>query len=616
MDVVEAITNSQEDLLSVDILLAKFKTFARENFQDNIKKGLDYIQYIKKSGQFYSFQLPYDKCEFFISSDTVPFFWLCDFPALIRFDEWLRTDAKNKNYNPDNYRSLKEFYSKWAIIQSENDKRYYALSAIKLIERDLNKNNIIKSLLHAVILSYDKKLFQPEKAIDLLNSASVELSQLKLDEWIKNEFQYQINLLAGFIYLKQRLHQEANQRFAGALRSKSNGITSKFYLALTDRKLENSETASLMLAEIIDYDKSTFKFAIGHNNLALLSYFIQNAVTYLIFNEPDFAPMLDEISDIIKIASGDEPTFMQDLGTTVGKLKELKLQEFYNDEVIKNIAFLEKVQQLFRESKNTITHFMNGALKEKVDFIVNMITDIFTKKYNTEMFERLSLYDIQINDNLEAIKHLTKEIEEHKSINGKKLEDSIQAVEKKINDAITFVEKKINNIHLEKRFNPQTAFNNAMVYNLIITLVVFIVGGFSGCYSGTINDVYNFKDVMSAVFLSGLKWGTVTFLAGMIISTFTAAFAFMDRANEKQNLIKRITYLKSQKEREIELVKREHEKKLKSFIDNFNERIDDHKNNIEALKTEKESQFKLLQDDTNKKIQEQSDKLKEVLNLS
>lgn len=615
MDVVEAINKSQEDLLSVDILTAKFRTFAKENFQDNIRKGLDYIQYIKKSGQFYSFQLPSDKCEFFITSDTVPFFWLCDFPALIKFEEWLRTDAKNKAYNSDIYKSIKELYSKWAIINSENDKRYYALSAIKLIERDANKNNIIKLLLQAVILAYDKRLYQPEKALELLNATSVELSQLKIDDWIKNEFQYQINLLAGFILLKQRLYQEANQRFAEALRNKSNGISSKFYLALTDRKLDNSETASLMLTEVVDYDKANFKLAIGLNNLTLLAYFMQNAITYSIFNEPDFAPMLEEISDIVKIACGDESNFMHDLGLIVGKLKELKLQEFYNDEVLKNISFLEKVHHLFRESQNTLTRFMIIALKEKVGYIINLITDIFTNKYNTEMFERLSLYDIQINDNLEAIKHLTRDIEEHKSANNKKLEESIQAVEKRINDGITIIEKKINNIHLEKRFNPQTAFNNAMVYNLIITIFVFIIGGFSGCYNGTINDVYNFKDVMSAVILSGLKWGTVTFLAGMIIATFTAAFAFMDRASEKQNLIKRITYLKSQKEREIELVKRDHEKKLKSFIDNFNERIDDHKKNIESLKEEKESQFKLLQNDTNNKIQEQKDKLKEALNL-
>lgn len=617
MDVVEAIRNSQEDLLSFDILNAKFRTFAKENFQDNIKKGLDYIQYIKKSGQFFSFQLPYDKCEFFISSDTVPFFWLCDFPALIRFEEWLRSDGKNnKTYNGDNYKSIKEFYSKWAIIQSENDKKYYALSAIKLIERDTNKSNIIKSILQAVILAYDKRINQPEKSIELLNAASVELSQLKVDEWVKNEFQYQINLLAGFIYLKQRFYQEANQRFAEAHRNKNSGVTSKFYLALTDKKLGNDETASLMLTEVVDYDKSSMKLAIGVNNLSLLSYFIQNAVTYLIFNEQEFAPMLDEISEIIQLAGGDDPNFMNDLSTTVTKLKDLKLQEFFNDEIVKNISFLEKVQQLFRDSKNILVRFINVALKEKVDQIVFLITDIFTKKYSNEMFEKLSMYDIQINDNLEAIKHLSKDIEEHKSINSKKLEDSIQAVERKINDGITYVEKKINNIHLDKRFNPQTTFNNAMVYNLVITLFVFIIGGFSGCYSGTINDVYNFKDVMSTVVLSGLKWGTVTFLAGMIISSFVAAFALMDRATEKQNLIKRITYLKSQKEREIELVKRDHEKKLKAFVDNFNERIEDHRNNIESLKSEKETQFKLLQEETNKKIQEQTDLLKQAFSFS
>jgi hypothetical protein len=613
MDVAEIIPNSQEDSLSIEILQAKFKTYARENFQDFIRKDLDYIQFIKKCGQFYSFQIPYDKCELFIHSDTAPFFWLCDFPALVKFEEWLRSDAKNKSYNSDNYKSLKEFYSKWVIIQSESDKRYYALSAIKLIERDSNKVNIVKNILHAIILGYDKKLFMPEKAQELLNTASIDVSQLKIDDWIKVEFQYQINLLSGFIYLKMQLIQEANQKFSEALITKNNGITAKFYLALTDKRLQNIETTALMLGEIVEYDRTSFKVAIEMNNLNLLGYFIQNAVTYTIFSENEFSDMLDELNDIITLAGSNGEPLIQELSATVSNLRDSKFLEYINDEIGKNISFLEKIYNSLRDSKNTIIRFMEQWLKEKIDKIITMITDIFTKKFNTEMYEKLSKYDMQINDNLEAIKHLTKEIDEHKADNSKKIETTIQGIEKRINDSIQIIEKKINNIHLDKRYNPQSTFNSAMVYNFIVTLFVFIIGGFSGCYNGTINDVYNFKDVMSAVIMSGFKWGTVTFLAGMIISSFAAAFALMDRASEKQSLIKRITYLKSQKEREIELAKRENEKKLKSFMDNFNERIEEHKKNIDGLKSDKEKQFKELSEETNQKILEQTNQLKEIL---
>lgn len=615
MDVAEFIPNSPEDSISYDILLAKFKTFAKENFQDYVKKDLDYIQFIKKSGIFSSLQLPSDKCEFFVSYETVPFYWLCDFPVILKYEEWLKNDSKNKAPQSDNYKSIKELYSKWAIVASENDRRYYALSAIKLIERDNNKTNVIKSILQAVILIYDRKLFNPEKALELLTSANIEITQQKVDDWVRNELQYLINVHAGFLYLKQKLPQEANQKFTEALISKSSGITAKFYIALTDKKLEDRETASQMLTEVIEYDKAVLKLAIEKNNLTLLAYAVQNAVTYHIFNEYDFADMLDDISDIIMLAAGNDPSFIESISTSLSKLNELKYQEFYDEEVVKNINFLEKILNVFRESKNTFVGFFRDFLFEKIQYIVQLIIDILSKKYTTEMFERLSLYDIEINRNLDTIKVLTKEIEEVRTAHQKKQEDSIQNIEKRISETIILVENKINNIHLDKRFNPHTTFNNAMVYNLIVTAFVFIIGGFSGCYSGTINDVYNFKDVMSAVIISGFKWSAVTFLAGMIIASFAAAFAFMERANEKQGMIKKITYLKSQKEREIEIIKRDNEKKLKVLIDNLTERIAEHKSNVDSFKNEKQQQFDMLQEETNNKIKEQTDKLSSVLNI-
>ncbi|MGE5353490.1 MAG: hypothetical protein ACM3MI_00205 [Clostridiales bacterium] len=615
MEQEEFITETSGESLGREMQVARFRTYAKEHFQDLVKKEVDYLEFIKKSAQFYSFRLPPDKGELFIRYVSAPYFWLCDSPALTKFEEWLKVESRGRSAALEGYRTIKEFYSKWATLKSEQEKKYYSLSTLKLIEREPNKDNILVQIFNAVILTYDKKLFNPAKASELLQNALMTLENLKLEAQLKGEFQYLINLYAGFAYLKQLNYDEAVQRFSAAVNSSSTGITGKFYLAYAAKRSGSPEAAMMMLNELLHFDKAAIEYAIELNSMILMTYFIRNAVTYEIFAEADFADLLEEIETAIAIETGiNEFSFMK-ISDALSKLAESKVKEFYTEELEKSIAFLDKTSTGLIGNRNTIADYTLSALQAKLFKVVEKIIETIRQKFMAEVYDQLKQYDIVIDENLTAIKHLEKEEEEMKNLQKKKLTDQLEELETTISENIAFLEDKIENIHLDAKFNPHTVFNNSMVYNLIVTLVVFTIGAFAGCSRSSLDTSEGLRDVMSTVMLGGIKWGTVTFFIGTIISGFTAAFAVMERTTEKQNLLRKITYFKSHKEREVELLTRESEKRIKTIGENFKERVTDRKRAVDKVRNEKEDRNAELLAEANKKIDTYKDRLDLVVKV-
>lgn len=612
MDIQEVISQNQDESSQLNMLLSRFRSFAKEHFQDFLRSEIDYLYYIKQSGQFYSFHLPQDKNELFIHYQSAPFYFLCDPPAIIKMEEWIRNEAKGKSSLLEGYRSVKEFFAKWAILKSDQEKKYFALSAIKLIEKDVNRNNMLKNLLQGTIFTFDQQLFNPARALEEFNLASDTILQLKIEQWLKDEFLYVIKIFSGFAYLKQLMFTEAGSQFSDALSYKSQGVSARFYLAYSDIRSGNRETSLMMLNEVIEYDREMIRFAVENNSVSLLLYIIQNANTYNIFRQTEFAGLLDDLHDLLDHQDEEKKFDFVKLEAMLQQLNAPEFKEFHREETLKSLEFIEKLRVSLTGISNTIALFSRPYVLEKIGNVKKLLLHWITQKFNSEIYEQLKSFDQGINENQEAIKHLTRESEETRKSHSAKLEAELQEIDKKMSDAIKIVEEKIENIHLEKQYNPQVAFSNAMVYNIIITLMVFIVGGFSGCYQGSINDVYNFRDVMGTVVISGMQWGAITFLLGTIISTFVSIFAMMDRMNEKQRLLKKITFLKGQKERETEFLKKESEKKLKSITDNFNERIESHQKNSEKLKEEKETRYLELQAEAARRIKEYSDKLEDI----
>ena len=411
------IKKNNDEKLNQEVLIAKYKTYARDNFQINYQQmpeGEDYLSSIKQCSQLFSFQLPPEKSEVFIHFETAPFFWLCDVPSIIKLEEWLRLDAKSKNIQLDDYLSIKEFYVKWAILKSDQEKKYFALSAIKLVERDVYKNNIIKLFLYAVILTYDSKLFNPAKALEVLSSSRDILQSLNIEASVKNELQYFIKLHEGFVHLKQFTFDEARQQFLDALSIKPKGINAKYYLALSEKKMGNVDVTALILSEILNYDKSLIQYAVQNNNISFLFYVIKNAVSYNIFRELEFADMLDSLEGVVSGSIGNGSKSIESIEPILSKLYALKMNEFYDDKIKISLDFLEKVIRNFSGINNYFINLTGIFLKEKVSNIMNLLIKSVENASGKEIFEKLRHYDETINDNLETIRLLNIESEESK----------------------------------------------------------------------------------------------------------------------------------------------------------------------------------------------------------
>lgn len=612
MMTTEAIPELPDDSLSKELLAAKFKTFAKEHFQTFARKENDYLQYIKKSAQLTSLRMPEEMSELFIRFDMAQYFWICDTVPLLKYEEWLKIDSRGKQSQMEGYRSVKDFYAKWAIVKAEQEKKYYALSLIRVIERDNNRNNFLKYILQAVILIFDRQLSAPDKALQLLQETLELMGSVKLDESLRDELVYLINVYMGFAYMKTREWQDANNCFSVALRLKPSGITAKFYLAYTDKKLGRIEAASLLLHELMEYDKAILELAVDQNRLIVMTYTIYNALIYEIFNEPEFAELLEEIDRVMNNLLQDDGFTFEQTGALLLKLEDLHLSEFYTEEINKGLEFMDKACHTFIGNNNSLMLITRPFMRAKFLKTIELILASISQRYGNEISADLEVFEIGIKDNMEAIRHLTKEQEEVKVTYKKKIEDALKDLEERVSIAVAAIEKKIENIHLQKEYNPQTTFNNSMVYNAIITLLVFIIAGFSGCYRDSVNNVYDFKDVISIVTIAGGKWAAITFLIGIILSGFSAIFAFTERMAEKQNLLRKVTYYKNHQERESELLKRDLEKKERSVIENYKERIEEHKKLAENLKIEKEGRYIALKDMMDKKVKAYADKIETI----
>ncbi|MEI7812361.1 MAG: hypothetical protein WCJ01_08040 [Ignavibacteria bacterium] len=612
MDIVEIVTgdqeSNQEDSLTKDLIISKFKTYSKEKFQNFVKKGIDYLQYIKKSGQLRSFKFTDEKGELFIYYEDAPYYWLCDTTILLKIEESLRSD-KSKVFSSESYKSIKEFYAKWVKLKSEDEKKYYALSTTKLIERDTHPDNILKYIFQAVIFTYDKNLYAPGKAIDFLNIAFSVLHQMKISEALKASVSYTIHIFQAFAYLKMESLTEVYQVLNEALKVNPTGITAKFYLALINKKIGDKESAIGLIIDIINYDKNMLKFGIEKNSLTFIYYIIQNAVTYSIFSENDFADMLEELDMIFTEQLGSIDLQYERLNDFVININGLFPHNLFSPDIIKSLEFIERVSHAFSGNKNKFVDLTKIFLQDKILKVNELILSSVKHKLNIEIVEKLKQFDTDVLESQKAIRILTSELDESVKEQNKKFEDTLQEFEKRTSTAIKAIEDKIENINKDKQFEPQTVFNNSMVYNIIVSLLVFIIGSFAGCYGGSIGGIYSFKEVMEVVIISGLQWAAVTFLLGIIICIFSVAFAYMEMVSEKQNLLKKITYMKANKEKENDNIKKEHEKILKLITENIKDRIELYTKACEQVKNEKEIEFTKLKADADAEIKDCSDKL-------
>jgi len=577
--------NSETMPLSAEMLEAlnaKFKIFAKEYFQFEAKSSIEYLTRIKESTKLFHLNIPPNLSEVFIRIEEAPLFWIYDSPLVQYLEDTLRIYlGKSNDY--DNYKSIKDCYTKWIVIKSENEKRYFANSVLSYIDRSTSKYNFFYLILKAVLFTFEKSIADADKANELYNRSIDVVNSTKVSETYKDELLYLIHVFSAFAFLKQKNNEQAKAKFSDALRIKPLCVTAKFYLALIEVQQSEFETAVFRVNELYEYDLKRIEYAVHKNNVGMFKYFVNNSAVYNLFSQREFAVVIDGVEQIFTGTSSSSSTDISQLKLNLSKLNDLEMKKYFTEETTRTIGFMEKFVDHFLDSKNLLVTNSLRFLTRRFNEAGLAIYESIKQKYFNEVKAKLRKFDDLIQEKQYAITLLTTDFEALKTKQKEKLVASIKIIEKKIEDYVLLIEAKIKAIPSESKHDPVDSFKNMMTYNVVISSLLFFIGGCSGYSTQQFNGGTEFKEMLGQLILAGIKWGLATFLIGFLLAVIIAVSTFVKREMYKQKLLQKINWLKNQKELEINGIKKEIENKDKLLKENYDERIEDLKDTIENL---------------------------------
>lgn len=580
---------------------SKFYRLAKDHFQIKAKTDYDYINGVKESIRFFSLDLPAEIKEIFIPFSEAPVFWIYESSLLNQIEEFMKFNMVRGSYN-ELHKSIKENYTKWVTTKLKSEKDYYATLTINFIERDINKHNIFKLIIKAIILTYQNTFYNPKRALEILSNILELLNTIRLSDQTKTELKYILNLYLGFIYLKENEIENANHAFNYAIEVKPQGSTAKIYCALTEINLGKEDNALYLLKDVFNYDVHRLTLALKTNNAGMFSYFYRNAFIYNIFQEKDFIKAQNVLESFLNEKRIDGANRLNESREKFELLKAKKMDEYFDDEILKVISFFDKMVQNYSSSKNTLLITLIPEFQQKYESVVESIVAKIRGKYYREVQEKVSGYDEVIKENTSAEKHLIDELENFKIKSRQYLEDTIAGLHESYDMEVHTLEKKIDDLPNVDRFNPRVSMSNNMTYNIIIAFVVFFIGAVSGYSNKTVSAASEFNSMFSFVLISGAKWGAISFIVGVVISTIISGIILVERSDMRHKLLRRISYLKIEKDRLISEQKENSIHKEKIMCDSINNSISQHRKRVEELKIQKDELQKNLMKEAEEKI--------------
>ncbi len=225
-----------------------------------------------------------------------------------------------------------------------------------------------------------------------------------------------------------------------------------------------------------------------------------------------------------------------------------------------------------------------GEIEKKFLQIVDSIKQNIKNQIYSEKLNELEFYDNQAKSENNKLKKMQTDLEANKEMYVKKNKEVLEELEKRYIDAVQSIENKISSLDVSPEYDPSLNFNNVMLFNIIISIILFIIGAFIG----SVTEKSGSANLGITLFVSGIKWGGIVFLGGIIIAMLTSASKVMEKGAEKRKLENKITALKNQKEKAIERNKKDVEKKIQSLEDVYETRAKEVYKRIEELKAEKE----------------------------
>jgi len=570
----------------------RFNKLKHTYFKNYLNKNETYLDLLKIGSRHYSFQLPENIDEIFLKKENSSMFWLLESPLLIACERLIN---ENSNGNRFSERSeIKKNFTKWLIATELSQKKIFAGITIKEMRSSINSLTFIDLIYHSLILIFDEHFRNPIKALEELVKAQLFVDESPLSAEIKKEISYLIQLYRGFAFLTLGNNEDAATELSFAMDSKESGITAKFYFALLSATQKRDDFTKALIKEILAYDLARLNYAIDCSSIIELNFFLNNPIFHNIANYYEFSPYTDFIQKELIESGLDSRKIISTLQGRLNQLKKYEYDEFYTDESTETIKFLYELYEQHSQNQSIFLSLVANYINDKFHYVLDDVQSKIKEKHYENYNRVIELYKKTIDESERLSEQYKHEVDEIKTSLQKKLASSIQQIEEYVKDELWQVEERKKNIAYQSSFDPAVSFRNSMSYNVVVSIIVFIIGGIAGYFNNSDYFENDFYLMLGRVILTGVKWSSLTFVIGFFISAFISGLVVFDRSNEKQKLEKRTLELQKQKEMSIDMLRKEAEQKQKALSEGYLERIDSHKKKIEDIKKEKERQEPLL----------------------
>jgi hypothetical protein len=602
----QEIIGKKNQAITTDDTVESFNfNFLLKNYFNYEAKQYDIENRLKEAARFKRFRLPFKLNEFVFSRREAPLIWIADLRINNNLKDYYKNNFPRVN-GVDHYKSMREFYSKWLLLKSESEKKYFALTLLNLIEKVNVKNNYYGLILSGVILSYDIHHHNPWKALDYFYQADEIINGIMIDEDFRLELRYILQIFCGNAFLFLNKYEEAKEYFTKALSIFPEGITAKINLASAETMLNNNDTAEYLLKDILVNESRRIEYSIENNNNTLLGYFLEHPAYLHLSQEKELAIFADALNTHLGLIRTSNEEIKNLLKLRVDQINEEKKFNGYSEEIINKILFIKSLVELAFKTNHIMLYNSAEAIQNEYNKCISDIILTVKKKHYKSVGEKLVPFEEQIKENNELIENLTRDVEEKKAVVKGKLNSMTNIVETQTATEISACEESISGLNDQNNHSSQKVFTQTMGYNIMLTIIVSLMGGCAGYSNGSVKDISELKNLLSISIMSGLKWGIISFLIGLLIALAVTVFSFLERSNKRQKLLKRISQLKNEKEQIKMQIRKEAENKGLKIIESFNAETSRIKSIIEDLTSQKNKKEAELIEEAEKLFSEEA----------
>lgn len=496
----------------------RFNKLKHTYFKNFISKNETYLDFLKLGSRHFSFQLPENIDEIFLKKENAPLFWLLESPILTACE---KSFNENSNGNRQTDRNeIKKNFTKWVIATEQSQKKLFAALATKEIKNNLHSITYIDSIYYSLILIFDETIRNPYKALEELSKAQLSVDESFISPEIKREINYLIQLYKGFAFLTLGNNEEAATELSYAMDSKESGITAKFYFAYLSATQKRDDFTKALIKEILNYDLDRLNYAIDCSSIVFLNFLLNNPVFPNITNYYEFSPYTDYIQSELIESSLDSKKIISTLQVRLNQLKKYEFDEYFTDESRQTIKFLYELHEQHCHNQSIFLSLVSNYINDKFHFVLDNVQSKIKEKHYENYNRVMALYKKTIDESEKLSEQYKHEVDEIKTSLQKKLATSIQQIEEYVKDELWQVEERKKNIAYQSSFDPAVSFRNSMSYNVVVSIIVFIIGGIAGYFNNSDYFENDFYLMLGRVILTGVKWSSLTFVIGFFISAF------------------------------------------------------------------------------------------------